>query len=116
MFNLVKIMTDLRDQLAEVNNTVDFTQIPYFAVAVRLRDQLMERGFEKEMAEDVIASMDINVDPAFCDTDEKRELLDDVVDTMAEMIYKSYEAYKTEFSRWGVFIKMIEGANITLTE
>ena len=113
--NIVAVMTSLRDQFKEVNNTVDFPQTPFFKVATRLRDQLMERDFNKEMAEDVIANMDIQVDPAFCDTDEKLELLNDLVDNMAEMIYKSYEAYKIEFSRWEVFIKMIEGADIKLT-
>ena len=106
-------MMDQMLKMIEGFNKHEVTEFPAFKARLRLRDNLIELGFDKDLANRAAASIDIEVPVEFNEDDGLMDKLFAVVDEMAVLIDKFHKASET-FGSEEIFVKLLDGANLKI--
>lgn len=109
----LQVLNQLIDMMKEVNKK-PVTEYPAFMVFVYLRNKLIELGLDAEIANRVMAAMDVMVPMEFAHDADLMQGVFNLADEMAILIINTHKAMMTEFDSVEVFLKLIEGAHIKI--
>ena len=109
----LEIVKQLTEQFKALNEQ-DFAGTPAFKVMLRIRDQLIKLGFDEDLANRAVASIDVTIPVEF--DDESMKAVIDLADEMARLAANVRAAvFRTFGESDDLFIKMLDGAEIKFT-
>lgn len=104
-------------QMFESTKEIEIADLPAFKLRMALRDNLVHNGgFPVSRANEVAAAIDINVPMDILDDEEEAALMFKIVDSLSDFIIRTEKAVSKEFNSWALFLRLLDGANIHLTE
>lgn len=103
----------LTEQIKSLNEQ-NIADMPTFKVMVHLRDKLIEFGFDNNLANRIVAAMDIQIPNIF--NDETMEAVYELADEMATLTKNMRDAVVVEFgSSDDILLSMMKDASIKFT-
>lgn len=111
--------TEILKELKGIFGNIDASMLvtsPNFSAIIALRNGLIERDFTREEANMIIAKVKITIPMDIFDDAEDKELIFEIVDLLADMITEMWALFKPELDSFDLFVQMVDGANLEITD